>query len=650
MAEVNDYAAIAELSPAAVAARRVSSETPTAKLGCTSPSRIFPAKPEMHRSSLVSEQPSPTSWVSDKGCALTPAHYTTFDYGFYPRKTLHRSGFISEEQGSCSPFASEEANRMPHTLPNVSNPATCNPFLHYEDLVGRFSPSAKQHVNSSCLEEAAERNSHVAPLQQSKPSISAVDCNRSECVFEPTFSGGRASPLNSDYAAMAPGCHTTGLDGRFPRNIDGHCWISERPHAHSMRALCEENAALRRALFSMRGGSFLYGCNADSSMPLRDHVQFSTEDRCVTSDAAEGRTVSMRERGRWAAPPVVNDGSYPVWVGTPRRLWGAVPGDGTARYSPAHRTIRRSSAVRSSYPEHDQSAWRWGDASVPPLHGDEHPVFCGREGYHAVCSLSGTCRSANKQPRSRNDDLMVEQHMCTCITAPSHNLCARNQHTRTSLKQLLSHRTCAAEEHSSTLINESRKSRRTEGQCYRSLFNSRRASRGRVNGDDKVEEGMASSQFLSNGEESGTLRLHGSPDQESLSCAMCGARLYPGHADSRGCRRMDMEVPRGGGLPLQLCPACHPHASASLPSTYKSPGAPPLSTPRVRQHVSSAVHMACRPVSDATTGSRSPNASTPSFRTPLKNQSRNSKAKRINSNGNSNRILHLCRQFMGLHP
>ncbi|KAI5082621.1 hypothetical protein GOP47_0002364 [Adiantum capillus-veneris] len=398
----------------------------------------------------------------------------------------------------------------------------------------------------------------------------------------------RESPLHS---SPSPLHVVSDSHGPFKSENDLHYWGGLNQgrlsvgKCQSMRALYEENAALRRALHSIRTGSANMILDSSLSTLQSEQGLIGELDRCIASDSAEGRALSMRERGRWAmhAP---GDGSYPMWVGTPRRQWAAAP--------PLTHSMQAGVAVaaaahprRSRY--HCQSQWCDRDITA-----DQLPLMYS---YSGGRSFGGW---PEKEPTCWDD---VQNDCAAGGAAHDHGSGMRQG---TSLKQLLGG---GAEKW--------RREGKKKGDVRRRDVEVKR--KGEEAQDDDEEDGA----------------------EAEGQCAMCGGRVQGRRLsqDREGAATCKWRAAGGGGgLPLRLCQACHPRAAASLPhSTTKSP--PPSTHIGHRHHVATALLMACRPTTTTTGHADCEAACTRSAASSSKKQVK----------GRSGRnILDLCRHFVGL--
>eukprot|EP00250_Pteridium_aquilinum_P011627 c20205_g1_i1 orf=172-1920(-) len=531
------------------------------------PAPPFPAEPPI----LDSDAPPPTWWASSSPPPPTSPTPPTYGRGRplhhcvsapaadLSRISMHSNAAQVPVKDGCPP-----ALLFPADL-NRNNPyldaALRSPSASWRQM--QHQPQQQQQVSTAteewgCTGNISSRNSTYH--QSARPGL-----DQERGVFHPVFADQRpvsayhvVQPARATHnlqqlanANRPPACPSYAnmmmdVDGNFKTGDNRHGWGTDQLErsagkSQSMRALYEENAALRRALYSMRRGSF-----QDHSLGLQQGEQ----DRCITSDAAEGRTLSMRERGRWAmhaaGDVVAAGGSCPVWAGTPRRQWAAgLPVHGMQAGAGTHQRDHH----------HHQNQW-WEDIAA------EHPLFYAGgsfagwpEDYPHWADVQNECQSGIADEAVNGEGTSLKQLLVETDRAAGLNGHKWRRHGKKKAS-----RSCAEEVVGSKLAEE-------EGQC-----------------------------------------------------AMCGGKLR--HVEVGG---------KKAGLPLRLCPACHPRAAASLPhsTTTKSP---PL-TSQTRHHVATTILMACRP----TNTNNQPPTTTPHH---PKHPSNKMKPK--------SRIVDLCRHFVGL--
>lgn len=496
----------------------------------------FPAEP-MPDSALHA---TPKWWVS-------PSHASsTAVFGGAARLPLHSLDSVDHSRLSVHDNALHFAADLSRNNPYL-DAALRSPSASWRQM----QQPQQQQVNPddwSCNGSLSSRNArdqergflHPVFSDQHPPSAYPV-VQPARAVYNfPQLAAANRPPVCPSYANMMNG------DGNSKIADDQYGWgagadqVRGVGKSQSMRALYEENAALRRALFSMRRGSLL-ALQSEQAIP-------GEQDRCITSDVAEGRALSMRERGRWAmqAGEVVGaGGNCSMWAGTPRQQWPAGP--------PLHGTPAAARHYRTHHHNHV-----WEDAAA------EHPLF------YAGGSFGGW---------------------------PEDSMCGNRDYQ---------HWTDMQNESQSGVVDEAGGG---EGTSLKQLLVE--TDRGAMNGHKWRQQGKKKASR--NCEQ---VVGKQAADEEGQTCAMCGGKLR--HVDGVGGKKT--------GLPLRLCPACHPRAAASLPhsTTTKSP---PL-TSHARQHVATAILMACRP------NTTNPHVQEPKFA-----------SKKIKP---KNRIMDLCRHFVGL--
>ncbi|MCO5549421.1 hypothetical protein L7F22_002892 [Adiantum nelumboides] len=503
--------------------------------------------------------------------------------------------------------------------PNVGNTQSAS-FLQAEGAPAdphghRFNNiSNNPYLTSDAIPAAWQQQQHMQDWSRDAagpyvPSVGTHDFAGERGAFHPVFPNQAQSNARVASYDYLPHMHTAVADGlrasplRFtatPTHVsDSHGfraleangadinWAGSNQaqagrlsvgKCQSMRALYEENAALRRALQSIRrtsGPSMIF----DSSLStLQSEHSLGELDRCIASDAAEGRALSMRERGRWAMQ-AAGDGSYPMWVGTPRRppQWepyrSHMQAGGTGITAGQHRRPARFS--------------QWWDRDMT---ADQQPLYS----YVGGGSFGGWTETDHEAMCW--DDAQVE---CPGDRFGHEQFGSGMGRVRqgTSLKQLLG----------GEPEKWRREGKKAGGARRRNAVGVKQAQHG-----EEVEEGQ---------------------------CAMCGGRLrlhrsqyvQNGEGGSKSSRMA------AGGLPLRLCPACHPRAAASLPHSTKSPSA--LPAPSNRNQIATAVLMACRPSTTSHHHQQDLVDSCTSTQVPSK---KHLKAR------SGRHILDFCRHFVGL--
>lgn len=522
--------------------------------GCSPSSRLYAADAAFTKARFLRPDPRPSVMSKEPPLQFpTGVHSGLNKNNPYLDAQRSPSWWHMHQAGLAGYFNTHEEWSYSHagTFPSVPG---------YHHSAHGFEPERGVLHPVFCNTDHLPAYQHVLQQQQPPPPGTTADqtprsTHNLQYTANPPNVSGSFGPVLQNCSMDGGGSFKLGVEDRYAWGTDQVRLVGK---SQSMRALYEENAALRRALFSMRRGAL-------------DHLQgeqvvAGERDRYIASDAAEGRALSMRERGKWGMQAGEVLGAAGGGCNHNCSVWAAMQGQQLA--AGAAQSMQTRASYRRRHHNHDE--WWEGTAA--------HPLFYGGSAGGWPEEICGGRDRADytwpaDHPPLPSRDGVYEEGGGAADQASGEGV---------SLKQLL--------------VETERAS--ANGEKWR-RHGKKKASRHRAQAHASTDSGSSSAAGL-----------------DESHCAMCGGKL----------RQVEAPMPSAAkklGLPLRLCPACHPRAAASLPpSTTKSP---PLSSTHARHRVATAIFMACKPTSTTTS----------------LNPSSKKKPK--------SRIVDLCRHFVGLH-